>query len=137
MGSALCCNRTREGVSSEPSAIASDPMSINDLPDEICNRRREDVSFEPSTIAREPMSINDLPDEMLLKILSYCGSEELTFTIPEVCKRWDALSMALTISNQKRYTCDEYSDISRVFKVRYSALFGVQEKLSYVIIPIK
>jgi hypothetical protein len=90
----------------------------------LSNLRREEVSSEPSEIASEPMSINDFPDEILLKILSHFGPEELSFNIAEVCKKWNDLSRDVTMWKETCYSCDKYSDISRVFKVRYSALLG-------------
>jgi hypothetical protein len=84
--------------------------------------RREGVSSEPSAIASEQKSINDLPDEILLKILSHFGPEELIFNIVGVCERWDALSRDVTIWKETCYSCDENSDISRVFKVRCTVM---------------
>jgi hypothetical protein len=95
MGSALCCNRRREGVSSEPSAIAI-----------------------------KMKSINDLPDEILLKILSHFGPEDLILNIAGVCKRWNSLSRDVTIWKEKCYSCDENSDIKRVAKVRCTVMLG-------------
>jgi hypothetical protein len=41
------------------------------------------VSSEPSVIASEMRSMNDLPDEILLKIFSYVGPEDLTSSLPK------------------------------------------------------
>jgi hypothetical protein len=89
-----------------------------------CNRRREGVSSKSSSIARKPRSINDLPDEIILKILSYFGPEELIFNIAEVCEKWNALSRDVTLWKETCYSCDQNSDISRVFKVRCAVMLG-------------
>jgi len=51
--------------------------------------RRKDVCSELSVTASEPMSINDLPDEILLQILSHLGPEDLCLNIAKVCKKWN------------------------------------------------
>jgi hypothetical protein len=90
----------------------------------LSKRRREDVSSEPSVMAVEPRSINDLPDEILLKILSYFKPEDLCLIIAEVCERWNALSKDMIIWKELSYRCDRTSDISRVVQVRCAALLG-------------
>jgi hypothetical protein len=87
-----------------------------------CNRTSEEVSPEPSSIMSEPMSINDLPDEILLKILSHFGPEDLCLNIANVCKRWNVLSRVVTIWKEKCYCCDKNSDLSRVAKVRCTVM---------------
>jgi hypothetical protein len=54
-------------------------------------KRRKDVSFEAPVITSEPMSLNDLPDEILLHILSYFGTEELCL-IEKVSERLNVLA---------------------------------------------
>jgi hypothetical protein len=95
MASALCCNRTSEEVPSEPSAIAS-----------------------------KPRSINDLPDEILLKILSYFGPEELCVNIAEVCKKWNSLSRDVTIWKKACFKCYHKLRIERVVQVRCAVMLG-------------
>jgi hypothetical protein len=55
-------------------------------------KRRNDVCSEPSVMASEPRSINDLPNEILLRILSHFGPEDLCLIISKVCERWNALA---------------------------------------------
>jgi hypothetical protein len=86
--------------------------------------RREGVSSESSANASEARSINDLPDEIILKILSYFGPEEFSYNIAEVCEKWNALSRDVTVWKEKCYSCDNNSDISRVFKVRCAVMLG-------------
>jgi hypothetical protein len=82
------------------------------------------VFFEPSVMASEPRSLNDLPDEILLKILSHFGSEDLRLTIAKVCERWNALSKDVLLWSTLSYNCDRSSDISRVAEVRCTTLLG-------------
>jgi hypothetical protein len=90
----------------------------------LSNRRVEEMYFEPSAVASKPRSINDLPDETLLKILSHFEPEELIFPIARVCKRWNHLSRDVTIWKEKCYSCDQDSDVVHVVQVRYAALLG-------------
>jgi len=78
--------------------------------------RRKDVCFET------PTSLNDLPDEILLKILSYFGPEDLCCIIAKVCERWNILSKDKTLWKTLSYSCDYFSDISLISKVRCTAL---------------
>jgi hypothetical protein len=87
-------------------------------------KRRGAISSEPSTFVSEPRSINDLPDEILLKILSHFGPEELICDIAAVCKRWKILSMDNSFWKKASYSCDKSSDLSRIVKVRCTALLG-------------
>jgi hypothetical protein len=82
------------------------------------------VCLEPSVMAGELRSLNDLPDEILLNILSHFGPEDLCFIIAKVCERWNALSKDVTLWNTLSYSCDRTSDISRVVQVRCAALLG-------------
>jgi hypothetical protein len=82
------------------------------------------VCSEPSVIASEPRSLNDLPDEMLLKILSHFGPEELCLNIAKVCKRWNVLAKDVVLWKTLSYNCDGSSDISRITEVRCTALLG-------------
>jgi len=47
---------------------------------------------EPSVMASEPRSINDLPNEVLLRILSHFGPDDLYFKISKVSERWNNLA---------------------------------------------
>jgi len=86
-------------------------------------RRKEECS-EQSVMASEPTSLNDLPDEILLKILSHFGPEDLCCTIAKVCERWNILAKDKTLWKTLSYSCDYYSDISRIAEVRCTALLG-------------
>jgi len=93
--------------------------------------RIEDVCSEPSVIASEqsvmssePTSLKELPDEILLKILSYFGPEDLCFIIAKVCERWNILAKDKILWKTLSYSCDRYSDISRIAEVRCTALLG-------------
>ena len=79
---------------------------------------------ERSVIASEPRSINDLPDEILLKILSHFGPEDLCLTIAKVCERWNVLAKDTILWKTLSYSCDDDSDISHISKVRCTTLFG-------------
>ena len=77
-------------------------------------------------MASEPTSLNDLPDELLLKILSYFGPEDLCFIIAKVCERWNILAKDKILWKALSYSCDDdyNSDISRNAEVRCTALLG-------------
>jgi hypothetical protein len=79
---------------------------------------------EPSLIASQPRSLNDLPEEMLLQILSHFGPEDVYLTIAKVCKRWKELAKDLALWRTLSYHCDRYSDISRIAEVSYTPLLG-------------
>ena len=79
-------------------------------------------------MASEPMSLNDLPDEILLKILSHFGPEELCLIFAKVCERWSALAKDVIIWKKLSYICDRSSDISRIAEVRCTALLGFRTK---------
>jgi hypothetical protein len=79
---------------------------------------------EPSVMASEPMSINDLPDEIILKILSYFGPEDLCLAIAKVCERWNALAKGVIIWKTLSYKCDRSSDISCITEVRCTTVLG-------------
>jgi hypothetical protein len=59
--------------------------------------RRKDVFSEPSVMASELRSLNELPDEILLKILSHFGPEDLWLVVPEVCQKWNVLAEDVTL----------------------------------------
>jgi len=93
------------------------------------------VCSEPSVMASESMSINDVPDEILLKIFSYFEPEELWFIITKVCKRWDVLAKDVVLWRTLSYICrgnyDAHScvihlspDISNIAEVICTALLG-------------
>jgi hypothetical protein len=86
-------------------------------------RRKEECS-EPSVMASAPTSLNDLPDEILLKILSYFGTEDLCFIIAKVCEKWNILANDKILWKTLSYSCDWDSDISRTAEVRCTALLG-------------
>jgi hypothetical protein len=73
-------------------------------------------------MASESISINDLPDEMLLKILSYFGPEDLCLIIAKVCKQWNVLANNVELWKRLSYSCDDDSDISRIAQVRCNTL---------------
>jgi len=75
------------------------------------------VFSEPSVMASEPRSINDLPDEILLKILSYFGPEDLCLIIAKVCERWNAVAKDMALWKTLSYKCDCSSDISHIAEV--------------------
>ena len=87
-------------------------------------KRRKYVRSEPSVIASEPRSLNDLPDKILLKILSHFGPEELCLNIAKVCKLWNVLGKDVVLWKTLSYKCDSSSDISRIAEVRCTALLG-------------
>jgi hypothetical protein len=82
------------------------------------------VSSEPSVMACEPMSLNDLPDEILLKIFSHFGSDDLGLIITKVCKRWKVLTNDVILWKTLSYTCVRSTDISHIAEVRCTALLG-------------
>ena len=81
-------------------------------------KRRKDVCSKPSVMASEPMSLNDLPDEILLKILSHFGPEDLCLIIAKVCERWNSLAKDVVLWKTLSYNCDHSSDISRIAEVK-------------------
>jgi len=86
--------------------------------------RRKDVCSEPSAMSSEPTSINDLPEEILLNILSYFGPEDLCLVIAKVCERWNALAKDVVLWKALSYKCDRSSDISCIKDVRCTALLA-------------
>jgi hypothetical protein len=82
------------------------------------------VCSEPSVIACEPRSLNDLPDEILLEILSYFGLEDLCLIIAKVCEKWNVLAKDIILWKKLPYSCDSTSDISVIEKVRCTTLLG-------------
>jgi len=86
-------------------------------------RRKEECS-ETSVMASEPTSLNDLPDEILLKILSYFGPKDLCCIIAKVCERWNILANDKILWKNLSYSCKTSSDISRIAEVRCTALLG-------------
>jgi hypothetical protein len=85
-------------------------------------KRRRDVCSETSVIASQPRSINDLPEEILLKIFSHIGPEDLCLIIPKVCERWNILAKDVVFWKTLSYHCYDSSDISRIKEVRCFAL---------------
>jgi len=76
-------------------------------------------------MASEPMSLNDFPNEILLKILSYFESDDL-FILAKVCERWNVLAKDVILWKSVSYYCDDSSDISRIAQVRcYSYSLGL------------
>jgi hypothetical protein len=74
-------------------------------------------------MASKMTSIHDLPNEIVLKILSYFGPEDLC-VMAEVCKKWNVLCKDEILWKTRTYKCDFSSDISRITKVRCTALLG-------------
>jgi hypothetical protein len=89
-----------------------------------------DAISEPNVTAGEPMSINELPDDILLQILSYFGLEDLCFIIAEVCKRWSDILKYKTLWTTLSYSCDRTADFSHVVQVRCAALLGFRTNVS-------
>ena len=81
-------------------------------------KRRRNVSSETPVIASQPRSINDLPDEILLKILSHIGHEDLCLIIAKVCEKWNTLAKDVILWKTFSYECDVSSDIRRIEKVK-------------------
>ena len=79
-------------------------------------------------MASETMSLNDLPDEVLLKILSHFGLEDLCLIIAKVCERWNILAKDVVLWRTLSYECDSSTDISRIAEVRCTALLGFSTK---------
>jgi hypothetical protein len=79
---------------------------------------------ESSVMASEPTSLNDLPDEILLRILSHFGPEDLCLIIGKVCERWNVLAKDVVLWKTHSYSCDRSSDISRIAEVRCTTLLG-------------
>jgi len=75
-------------------------------------------------MASEPTSLNDLPDEILLKILSRFGPEDLCFNIAKVCKKWNVLAKDVTIWKKHSYECNHSSHINRIAQVRFTTVLG-------------
>ena len=90
--------------------------------------RREDLCSESSVMASEPMALNDLPEEILLKIFSYFGPEDVCFIIAKVCERWNILAKDVVLWRTLYYECDSSTDISRIAEVRCTALLGFSNK---------
>jgi hypothetical protein len=76
------------------------------------------VLSEPSVMASELRSLNDLPDEILLKIPSHFRPEDLCLNIAKVCERWNVLAKDVILWKTFSYSCDNSSDISCVAEVR-------------------
>ena len=74
---------------------------------------------KPTVMASETMSLNDLPEEILLKILSYFGAEELSLIIAKVCKWWNILAKDVSLWKTLSYKCDEDSDRNDIAEVRH------------------
>jgi hypothetical protein len=73
-------------------------------------------------MASEPMSLNDLPDEILLKILSHFGPEDLVLIIAKVCEWWNVLAKDVVLWKTLSYNCEYDSAISDIEEVRCTAL---------------
>jgi hypothetical protein len=75
-------------------------------------------------MASEPTSLNNLPDEILVKVLSHFEAEDLCLIIAKVCKRWNVLANDVVLWKRLSYSCDDSTDISRIAEVRCTALLG-------------
>jgi hypothetical protein len=88
-------------------------------------KRRKDECSEPPVVASEPRTLNDLPDEILLKILSHFGPEDLCFIIAHVCERWNALAKDVALWKKlSYYIYDDSTDVSDIQEVRCTKLLG-------------
>ena len=90
--------------------------------------RRKCVCCDQSIMASETMSLNDLPDEVLLKIFSHFGPDDLCFIIAKVCERWNILAKNVVLWRTLSYECNDSTDISRIAEVRCTALLGLRTK---------
>jgi hypothetical protein len=75
-------------------------------------------------MASELMSLNNLPDEILLEILSHFGPEDLCLIIAKVCEKWNIFAKDIILWKKLSYSCDASSDISRFAEVRCTTLLG-------------
>ena len=82
-----------------------------------------DGRFETFLMASEPMSLNDLPDTILQKIFSHFDPEDLCLIIAKVCEKWNILAKDFTLWKKISYDC-RFSDTSRIAEVRCTALLG-------------
>ena len=87
-------------------------------------KRRKIVCAKPSLIASDPRSLNELPDEILLQIFSHFGPEDLALIICKVCQRWKGVAEDVALWKTLSYKCDKYSDIRRVKEVSCTAFWG-------------
>jgi hypothetical protein len=72
---------------------------------------------ETSIFTSEPMSLNQLPEEVLLQISSNFGPEDLCLVIAKVSERSNRLAKDI-LRKTLSYTCDSFSDISSIKEVR-------------------
>ena len=86
--------------------------------------KTKDVCSEPSVIASQPRSLNDLPEEILLNILSYFGPQDLVHTIAKICERWSALAKDMVLWKTLSYKCDHSSNIIHIEEVSCTTLLG-------------
>ena len=75
-------------------------------------------------MASEPMSLNDLPDEIQLKILLYFGPEDLCLNMAKVFEKWNVLANDMVLWKTLSYPCDHSSDINCIAEVSCTALLG-------------
>jgi hypothetical protein len=80
------------------------------------------VCSKATVVASETMSLNDLPNKLLLKIFAHFGAEDLSFIIAKVCKQWSILAKDVTLWKTVSYKCDESSDINHIKEVRCTTL---------------
>ena len=80
---------------------------------------------EPSLIASQPRSLNDLPEEILFQVLSHFGPEDVYLIIAKVCQRWNVLAKDVAHWRTLSYHCDRYSDISRIAEVSIYSIVRV------------
>jgi hypothetical protein len=86
-------------------------------------KEKKDGSYETSLITSEPLSLDDLPDEILLKILSNFGAEDLCLTIAKVSERLNILAKDV-LRKTPSYSCGSACDISHITEVRCTTLLG-------------
>jgi len=87
-------------------------------------KKRKNVCSEPSVIASQLRSINDLPDEIILKIFSYFEPEDLCLNTAKVCKRWNVLAKDVVLWKRLSYCCDESYSYSEMKEVRCTTVLG-------------
>jgi hypothetical protein len=90
-------------------------------------KRREEVCPETSVITSEPMRLNDLPNEILLHIFSHLGPQDLSL-IAKVSERLNVLAKDKILWKTLSYSCDCSSDISDIKEVRCTELLGFTTK---------
>jgi len=84
--------------------------------------QEKDVCSKPTDMASDTVSLNELPDEIFLQIFSHFGAEELSLIFPKVCKRWNNLAKDKALWKKISYHCDDSSDPKCIDEVRCNIL---------------